>query len=104
MTRIRAVGVTLPAFDPLPGAKFSMCTKRSIHLQLRRKRSRRRLDGLANIVDNLLDERRVVPFCHYPDQRLGPGLADHDTAPALKLLFGFGDPLFDAGGFERPTA
>jgi hypothetical protein len=26
MVRIRAVGVTLLAFDPLLGAKFSMCT------------------------------------------------------------------------------
>ena len=72
MIRIRAVGVTLLAFDPLLGAKFSMCTKWYLHSQLRIKRSRRGLDGLADVVHDPLHERRIVPFGHDPDQRLGP--------------------------------
>ena len=70
--RIRAVGVTLRAFDPLLGAKLSMCTMLLLHPQLRIKGSRRRLDGLANVVHHPFDQCGVVPFRHHPDQRLGP--------------------------------
>src|SRR3954451_1696577 len=101
MIKIRAVGVTLPAFDPRPGAKLSMCTASSFGRQIQRKRSRSRPDGLANIVDQPLDERPVIPFGHHPDQRLPARLADNQPAAAFELGFGGGDALANTVGLER---
>src|SRR3569833_1491066 len=104
MIRIRAVEVIDRFFDPLSGAKFSMCTASSSDRQMPRKGSRRRLGCRANVVDQPLDELRVLAFGHDPNQRLGSGLADHEAAPALKFGFGCGDALADAIGFERRCA
>ena len=56
-------------------------------------RSRRRLHRLADVVDQPLDQRRVVAFGHDPDQRLGARLADDQPAVALELGLGGGDAL-----------
>src|SRR4051794_5278193 len=101
MIKIRAVGVTLPAFDPCRGAKLSMCTASSLGRQIQRKRSRSRPNGLANIVDQPLDESRIVTLGHDPDQRLGPRLADDEPSMALELGFGGGDPLPHDVAFKR---
>src|SRR5438270_10761133 len=95
MIKIRAVGVTLPAFDPLAGAKLSMCTALSLGRQIPRKGSHRRLNGLANVLDKPPDERRVVAFGHHADQGLGARLADDQPSAALELGFGGGDALPD---------
>src|SRR5260221_13558036 len=101
MIRIRAVGVTLPAFDPFCGAKLSMCTALSLGRQIPRNGSRRSLDRLADIVDQPLDQRRVIALGHHPDQRLGPRLADDQAPAALELALHRGDSFPDAVGFER---
>src|SRR3954447_13223953 len=88
MIKIRAVGVTLPAFDPRTGAKLSMCTASSFGRQIQRKGSRRSLNGLANVVDQPLDQRPVIALRHDPDQRLGPGLPDDEASATLELGFG----------------
>src|SRR6185312_17450889 len=93
MIRIRAVDVILRVFDPLPGAKLSMCTASSLGRQIQRKRSRGGPNGLANVVDQPLDQGRVVAFGHYPDQRLGPRLANDKASPAFELTLGSGDAL-----------
>src|SRR5438067_13889298 len=102
--RMRAGFVTESAFDPLPGAKFSMRTIKSFGRQLRTKRSRGRLNGLANIVDDALHEGRVVAFGHHPDQGLGAGFADHQPPTTLAPGFGCGDTLLDAVGLQRLRA
>src|SRR5690242_15912424 len=104
MMRIRAVGVTLRAFDPFCGAKLSMCTRSSLERQIPRIRSRGRLYGLANFVDEALDQSRILAFGHDPDERLGARLADHETAPALQLRFRGGNPLAHAVRLERLCA
>src|SRR5690242_10991947 len=104
MIRIRAVGVTLSAFDPRPGAKFSMCTVSSLGRQFQKKGSRGRPDGLANIVHDALHQRRVVAFRHHPDQGLGPGLADNEPSPSLKLGLRGGYPAPHPVGFKRLAA
>src|SRR3954451_4510370 len=102
MMRIRAVDVTLLAFDPLCAAKFSMCTATSLGPQLPRKCSRSGgLHGLADIVDEALDQLRIVALGHDPDQRLGAGLADNEATPTLELGFGVSNALPHAIGFER---
>src|SRR5881392_2453910 len=83
--RIRAGFVTESAFDPFPGAKFSMRTIESFGRQLRTKRSRGRLNSLADVVDHALDEGRIIAFGHHADQWLGARFADHETSPALEL-------------------
>src|SRR5437868_9265669 len=100
MIRTRAVAVIEPAFVPLPGAKFSMCTAESFGGQIRTKRSRGRLNRLANVVDDAFDERRIVTLRHDPDQRLGAGFADDETALPFEFGFRGGDTLTDAVGFE----
>src|SRR3569623_477525 len=100
MMRIRAVGVTLPAFDPLPGAKFSMCTMSRLARQIPRNRSCRRLNGLADVVYQPLDERRIVDFGHDADQRLGARLADYQPATPFEFGFRGGDSLPDAVGLQ----
>src|SRR4051794_9255832 len=102
--RIRAGFVTESAFDPLPGAKFSMRTTKSFGRQLRTKRSRGRLDGLANVVDQALNERRVVAFRHHADQWLGARFADYQSSPALELGFGCSDAFLDAVCLQRLRA
>src|SRR5438105_1706558 len=101
MMRMRAGVVTESAFDPLTGVKFSMRTIMSCDRQLPTKCSRRRLHGLANVVDEALDERGVVALGHHPDQRLGTRFADDETAPAFELGLGGGDALLHAVGLER---
>src|SRR4051794_30394186 len=102
MMRIRAVDVTLLAFDPLFAAKFSMCTATSLGPQLPRKSSRSGgLHSLANIVDEALDQLRIVAFGHDPDKRLGAGFANDEPPAPLELGFGGGDALPDAVGLER---
>src|SRR3954468_22960435 len=86
--RMRAVEVIESTFVPLPGAKFSMCTTMAFDRQIPRKCSRRRLHGLANVVDHPLDQRRIIAFGHHPDQRLGARFADDETP--LPFEFGFG--------------
>src|SRR6185312_3216331 len=104
MIRIRAVGVTLRAFDPFCGAKLSMCTKSSLARQIPRIGSRRRLDGLADVVDHLRYEVRIVAFGHHPAQRLGARFADHEAAAAFELRLRRGDALPHAVGLERLRA
>src|SRR5437763_10794816 len=101
MIKIRAVSVTLPAFDPLAGAKLSMCTVLSLGRQIPRKGSHRRLNRLANVIDEPLDQRRVVALGHHADQGLGPRLTDDQPAATLKLGFCRGDALPDDVAFER---
>ena len=91
MMRTRAGFVMKAAFDPLLGAKFSMCTETVFGGQIPRKRSRRRLNRLADVVDNALDERRIVALCHDPDQRLRARFAYDEAAPSLQ--FGFGGAI-----------
>src|SRR6478735_6706492 len=95
MRRILAVGVTLLAFDLLPGAKLSMCTGWRIARQSRINGSRGGPNGLANLVDHLLDERGVVTFGHHPDERLGSRLADQQAPSPFQLAFGIGNALLD---------
>src|SRR5213082_786953 len=102
--RMRAGFVTESAFDPLPGAKFSMRTIKSFARQLRTKGSRGRLNRLANILDQALDERRVLALGHHADQRLGTRFADHQAPPALELGLRGGDPLLHAIRCERLRA
>src|SRR4051812_8151859 len=104
MMRIRAGFVTESAFVPLPGAKFSMRTRKSFGRQLRTKRSRGRLNGLANVVDHALHEGRVVAFGHDADQWLRTGFADHETSAALELGPGCGDAFLDAVRVQRLRA
>src|SRR5690242_14954353 len=101
MIRTRAVDVILRVFDPLPGAKLSMCTASSCGRQLPRNGSRRGLDGLANLVNDALDQRRVVAFGHHPDQRFRSRLADDETALALQLSLRRSDALAHAVRLER---
>src|SRR3954453_4759383 len=101
MTRMRAGFVTESTFDPLPGVKFSMRTIMSCDRQLPTKCSRRRLHGLANVVDHALDEGRIVAFGHHPDQRLGARFADHEAPAALQFRLGGGDALSHSVGLER---
>src|SRR3982751_1584652 len=98
---IRAIEVILFAFEPLPGAKFSMCTIERFGGQIRTKRSRRRLNGLAYVVDDALDERGIITFGHDPDQRLGTRLADDQATPALELRLGRGNPFAYTVRFKR---
>src|SRR5438128_9786758 len=98
MMRMRAGFITESAFDPLPGANFSMRTIKSFGRQLRTKGSRGRLNGLANIVDEALDEGGIVALGHHPDQRFGARFADHEPPTTLELGFGCGDTLLDAVG------
>src|SRR5256885_1369091 len=102
--RIRAGFVTESAFDPLPGAKFSMRTIMSFERQLPTKRSRGRLNRLANVVDDAPHERRIVTLGHHPDQGFGARFADDETSAALELGLGGGDSLTNAVRFERGTA
>src|SRR5256885_6726222 len=97
--RIRAGFVTESAFDPLPGAKFSMRTIMSFERQLPTKRSRGRLDRLTNVVDDALHKRRIVAFGHDPDQGLGARFADDKASSALEFSLGGGDSLSDAVRF-----
>src|SRR5437764_14273404 len=99
--RIRAAFVTESAFDPLPGAKFSMRTIMSFERQLPTKRSRGRLDRLANVVDDALNKRCVVALGHHPDEGLGARFADDEASAALELGLGGGDSLAHAVRFER---
>src|SRR5690242_19213092 len=99
--RIRAVGVTLPAFDPFLGAKLSMCTTSWLGWQIPRKGSRRCLNRLANLIDHALDQCSVVALSHHADQGLGARLPDHQAASPLQLRFGRGNPLPHAVGLER---
>src|SRR5438874_2936948 len=101
MMRIRAVDVTLLAFDPRFAAKFSMCTATSLGRQSPRKCSRDRLDRLADIVDDALNHGHVLGFGHDPDHRLGPRLANEQAALTLKLALGGGDAFPDAVGLQR---
>src|SRR5205085_8547107 len=68
--------------------------------QIRTKRSRGRLNRLTNVVDDAFDERRIVTLRHDPDQRLGAGFADDETALPFEFGFRGGDTLTDAVGFE----
>src|SRR5205814_97927 len=102
--RIRAGFVTDSAFDPLPGAKFSMRTIMSFERQLPTKRSRGRLDRLANVVDDTLHERRIVALGHHPDQGLGARFADDQASPALERGLGGGDSLAQPVPLERGPA
>src|SRR5947208_7129803 len=99
--RIRAGFVTESAFDPFPGAKFSMRTTESFGRQLRTKRSRRRLNGLANVVDQALHESSVVTFGHHADQGLGARFADYQASAAFELGLGGGDASLDAVRLQR---
>src|SRR3954469_17507529 len=87
MMRIRAVDVTLLAFDPRFAAKFSMCTRSSLGRQIPRNGSRRRLDRLADAIDHALDHGHVLAFGHHPDNGLGARLADDEAS--LPFEFGF---------------
>src|SRR5216117_2630914 len=102
--RIRAGFVTESAFDPLPGAKFSMRTIMSFERQLPTKRSRGRLDRLADVVDHALNDGGIVAFRHHPDQRLGARFADNEASLALELGLGGRDPLSHSVGLERRAA
>src|SRR5690348_14478580 len=93
MIRIRAVDVILRVFDPVPGAKLSMCTGLGLGRQIPRKGSRGRPHRLANIVDEALDKRAIVALGHDADQRLGARLADHEPPAALELGLGGGNAL-----------
>src|SRR4051812_27655641 len=99
--RIRAVDVIPRVFDPLPGAKLSMCTGSSLGPQIPTKGSRGGPNGLANVVDYPFHQCRVVAFGHHPDQRLGARLADDEAAPTGELGLGGGDALAHAIGLER---
>src|SRR5258708_35249599 len=101
MIKIRAVGVTLRAFDPLAGAKLSMCTALSLGRKIPRKGSHRGLNRLANVIHQALDQRRVVALGHHADQGLGSRLADDEPAAPLELGFGGCDALPDAVVLER---
>src|SRR5438270_8470103 len=102
--RMRAGFVTESAFDPLLAAKFSMRTIQSFGRQLRTKRSRGRLDRLANVIDQALHEGRVIAFSHHADQWLSTRFADDKTPTALELGFGRGDAFLDAVGLQRLRA
>src|SRR6059058_5538993 len=102
--RIRAGFVTESAFDPLSGAKFSMRTIMSFERQLPTKRSRGRLNRLANVVDDALHECRIVSLGHHPDEGLGARFANDEASPALELGFSGCDSLADAVRFERGAA
>src|SRR5690348_18320988 len=104
MMRMRAGFVTESVLLPLLGAKFSMRTKSSLGRQIPRKRSRGRLDRLANIIDDTLHERRVVTLGHHPNQRLGPRLANHQTALALELRLGRRNAFPDTVHLQRRAA
>src|SRR4051812_13369420 len=101
MIRIRAGIVTDPTSAPPRAAKLSMRTATAFRSQMRRNGSRRRLDGLANVVDEALDQSRIVAFGHHPDQGFGARLADDQPAAALELGLRCGDALADAVGLER---
>src|SRR5579884_514788 len=103
MMRMRAGFVIDAALLPLLGAKFSMCTDKSFGEQIPRKGSRRRLNCLANIVDDPLHEGRIISFGHDANQGLGARLADDQTPPALELGLGRGDAFAHAVDLERRT-
>src|ERR1041385_4665527 len=102
--RIRAGSVIESALDPLLGAKLSMCTGKWCGGQIPTKGSRRRLHGLANIVDHTLDEGHVLPLGHHPNQRLGARLPDDEPSPALELRLRRRDALANAVHLQRSTA
>ena len=104
MMRTRAVDVIGSTAALLRGAKFSMRTRWEMRPQLRTKGSRGRQHGLANVVDEALDEGRIVAFRHHPDQRLGAGFSNDETALAFEFRLGSGDPFPHAVGFERLPA
>ena len=101
MMRIPAGFVTESAFDPFPGAKFSMRTIKSFGPQLRTKRSRRRLHGLANVIDHALHEGRVVAFGHHADQGSVPDLRITSRPRPSQLGLGRGDAFLNAVGLQR---
>src|SRR4051794_3125952 len=101
MMRIRAVDVTLLAFDPRFAAKFSMCTRSSLGRQIPRNGSRGRLDRLANVVDQAPNHFGILAFGHDPDQRLGTRLADEEAAPPFELGLGCSNAFPHTIGFER---
>ena len=86
MIRMRAVDVIEAAVRPSGFAKLSMRTPKSLGRQMLHVHGR--LNGLADIVDQPLDQRPVVALGHDPDQRLGARRADHQAALALKLGLG----------------
>src|SRR5574338_863223 len=98
---MRAVEFIDFAFDPLLGAKLSMCTEAGFAAQTPTKCSRRGLDRLAYVVDDPLHERGIVPLGHDADQRLRSRFADHETAPTLQLRLGCRDPLSHAVRMKR---
>src|SRR5205823_9727138 len=104
MMRIRAGFVTESAFDPLLAAKFSMRTIKSFGRQLRTKRSRGRLNGLANVIHDALHEGRVVAFSHHADQWLRARFADHQPPTTLELGLGRCDTFLHAVGLQRLRA
>src|SRR3982750_4526727 len=101
---MRAVEVIESTFVPLPGAKFSMCTTMAFDRQIPRKCSRGRLHGLANVVDQALDQCWIVALGHHADQGFGPRLGEDEAALALELGFGGGNPLPDTIRLERLAA
>src|SRR6185369_8616733 len=101
MMRIRATGVIDAASPVLRGAKFSMRTGKSLRPQIPRFGSRGGLNGLADIVDQALDELGVVALGHHTDQRLRARLADDEAAPPFQLGFRGSDAFPDAVRFER---
>src|SRR5258708_15118864 len=101
MIRIRAVDVIPRVFDPFPGAKLSMCTALSLGHQVRTKGSRRGPNCLANVVDDLFDQCRVVALSHNPDQRFSTGLSNDQASASFELSLGGGDALLDPIAFDR---
>ena len=81
-----------------------MCTTTAFGRQIPRKCSRGRLHGLANVVDDPLDQRRIIALGHHPDQRLGAGFANDEATLAFQLGFSGGDALANAVGLERLAA
>src|SRR5206468_12145182 len=104
MIRIRAARLTAAAFVPLVGPKLSMCTPMSLRRQIPTKRSRGGLHRLANVIDQPLDERRVVALGHDPNQRLGARFADDQPPLSFEFGLGGGNVLPDAVAFERLAA
>src|SRR5690349_21187490 len=98
MIRIRAVDVIPRVFEPVPGAKLSMCTLPSVSRQVRTKGSRRGFHGLADVVDEAFDQCRIVAFGHDTDQGLGARLANDQATAAFELRLGSSDALADAVG------
>src|SRR3954468_9624834 len=101
MIRMRAVVDIESVFGPPLEAKFSMCTATSFRRQIPIKCSRGRLDRLANVVDNPLNERGIVAFGHHSDEWFGAGLADQQASTALQLGLGGRNALADIVGLQR---